>query len=139
MARVLAVGLRRWNGSREEIERGVEDAGGREVTAMTRRLRPLFVITTVAPLLGLLGTVMGMINAFRALAFTTGVAKPQLLAGGISQALVTTAAGLVVAIPAQCAYFWLKAKVEKFGNAVETVYENVVAKRLVARAAQQAA
>ena len=74
------------------------------------------MVSAVAPLLGLLGTVIGMIKAFQTIALEKGIGKPELLAEGISQALVTTAAGLIVAIPAQVAYFYLKARIDRFAR-----------------------
>src|SRR5262249_4721126 len=138
-ARVFGSGLRRFAEPRAAIEGAVEDAAGREVTSYTTRLRPLAVIATLGPLLGLLGTVIGMITSFRIMSLQTGIAKPESLAGGIAQALVSTAAGLCVAIPAQIAYFWLRARVDRFGAAVERLYDEVVGRRLDAREAEAAA
>ncbi len=134
LARVMAAGLKRFEAPRGEVERAIEEAGGREVGTMTRRLRPLVVVTAIAPLLGLLGTVWGMIQAFQVMALQKGIGKPELLAGGIAQALVTTAAGLSVAIPVQVVYYWLKAKVDRFADAAEVVFDAVVAPRLAAPA-----
>jgi biopolymer transport protein ExbB len=137
IARVMAAGLRRFEATRSDVERAVEDAGGREVGAMTRRLRPLVIVTAIAPLLGLLGTVWGMIQAFQVMALQKGIGKPELLAGGISQALVTTAAGLSVAIPVQVAYYWLKAKVDRFAATTEVVFDAVLLPPLEAREAAE--
>ena len=76
----------------------------------------------LAPLLGLLGTVCGMIEAFSQIATADGLGKPEQLAGGISQALITTAAGLCVAIPTQAAYFWLKGRIDRFVRRSEDLY-----------------
>jgi biopolymer transport protein ExbB len=133
IARVMAAGLRRWDASRSDVERAVEEAGSREVGTMTRRLRPLVIITAIAPLLGLLGTVTGMIQAFQVMALQKGIGKPELLAGGIAEALVTTAAGLFVAIPVQVAYYWLKAKVDRFASAIEVTFDAALLPRLEAR------
>mgnify|MGYP001442405301 CR=1 FL=1 len=89
---------------------------------LNARLRPLAVIGVMAPLLGFLGTVFGMIQAFTTIALEEGLGRPELLAAGISQALVTTAAGLCVAIPAQAAYFWFRARVERFAHRSEDLY-----------------
>jgi biopolymer transport protein ExbB len=133
IARVIAAGLRRFDGSRDQVERAVEEAGSREVGTLTRRLRPLIIVTAIAPLLGLLGTVTGMIQAFQVMALQKGIGKPELLAGGIAEALVTTAAGLFVAIPVQVAYYWLKAKVDRFAGTIEVVFDATVLPRLEAR------
>ncbi len=124
--RILGAGLRRWGDARPEIEKAVEDAGRREVAKLSGNLKPLVVIAAVAPLLGLLGTVLGMIKAFGVIAVEKGIGKPELLADGISQALVTTAAGLIVAIPAQIAYFYLKAKIDRFIRIVEGLYQDLL-------------
>jgi biopolymer transport protein ExbB len=104
---------------------------------MTRRLRPVAVITAIAPLLGLLGTVVGIIQAFQVLSLQKGMGKPEMLAAGISQALVATAAGLCVAIPAQCAYYWLRSKVERFAGELEIVFADVVGRKLDERKGAQ--
>jgi len=133
VARVFAAGLRRWRGSRAEIERAVEDAGAREVTALSRRLRPLVIVVALAPLLGLLGTVFGMIEAFQLMAVNKANGRPDLLAGGIAKALITTAGGLLVAIPAQVAWYWLRGKVDRFAAAIERTFDETLGRRLDAR------
>jgi len=133
VARVMAAALRRFEAPRAEVERAAEEAGAREVGTLTRRLRPLVIVTAVAPLLGLLGTVMGMIQAFQVMALQKGIGKPELLAGGIAAALVTTAAGLSVAIPVQVAWYWLKAKVDRFAGAIELVFDAAIVPQLDAR------
>lgn len=125
LARVLGTGLRRWGGPFLEVEKAVEDAGSREVRRLSANLRPLVVVAMIAPLLGLLGTVWGMIAAFSNLALDEGLAKPELLASGISQALVTTAAGLAIAIPSQAAYFYYKSKIDAFVRRSEACYARV--------------
>ena len=122
LARVLAAGLARTGAPDPEVEKAVEDAGEREVKRLSANLRPLVVIGMIAPLLGLLGTVWGMIEAFSSIAFQGGLGKPELLASGISQALVTTAAGLAIAIPAQALYYYFKGRIDRFVRGVEDVY-----------------
>jgi biopolymer transport protein ExbB len=122
LARVLAAGLMRTGAPAPEVEKAVEDAGAREVKRLSANLRPLVVIGMIAPLLGLLGTVWGMIEAFSSIAFQGGLGKPELLASGISQALVTTAAGLAIAIPAQAAYYYFRGRIDRFARAVEDLY-----------------
>ena len=82
-------------------------------------LRPLELIATVAPLIGLLGTVLGMISAFRTLQDSGGQADPALLAGGIWEALLTTAAGMTVAIPASVALTWFESIAERVQREME--------------------
>jgi biopolymer transport protein ExbB len=124
-ARVLRVALSHWNAQFGEREKRVEDAGHREVRALTSKLRPLVYVSMLAPLLGFLGTVYGMIIAFITVALHEGLGRPELLASGISQALITTAAGLTIAIPVQVLYYWMKSRVERFAREVEEVYVRV--------------
>jgi len=88
----------------EEVSR----LAARELGALRTGLRPLELIVTIAPLIGLLGTVLGMIEAFQALETSGGQADPAVLAGGIWEALLTTAAGMAVAIPAAVALSWFE-------------------------------
>jgi biopolymer transport protein ExbB len=125
MARVLIAGLRRSKFDLVERDKAVEDAGMREVRRLSANLRPLLVVAVLSPLLGLLGTVWGMILAFGELASASGKADPEQLADGISQALTTTAVGLAVAIPAQAAYYWFRARVDKFVRHVESAYHEI--------------
>lgn len=122
LGRILRTGLVRAGRPLLEREKAVEDAGARELAHLNARLRPLAIISVLAPLLGFLGTVFGMIQAFLDIALKEGLGRPELLAAGISQALVTTAAGLCVAIPAQAAYFWFRGRVERFKRRTEEVY-----------------
>ncbi len=137
IARVFAAALRRFDEPRLDVEHAAETASAREIGMMTRRLRPFAVITAIAPLLGLLGTVIGIIDAFQVLSLQKGMGKPEMLAAGISQALVATAAGLCVAIPAQVAYYWLRSKVERFAGELEIVFAEVVGRKLDDRKSSQ--
>jgi biopolymer transport protein ExbB len=125
LARTLQPGLERWDRPTLEHEKAVEDAGSREVRRLTTRLRPLVVVAGIAPLLGLLGTVWGMILAFNVIAMQQGLGRPELLANGIAQALVTTAAGLAVAIPTQAAYYYLKGRIDRFVSAAEDTWQQL--------------
>jgi len=133
LARVMQPALARFGAPFLEREKLVEDAGQREVRRLSANLRPLVVIAMIAPLLGLLGTVWGIIVAFSTIALAEGLGKPELLANGISQALVTTAAGLVVAIPAQAAYHYFRGRIDRFAWRAEELYGQVMS-RLEARA-----
>jgi biopolymer transport protein ExbB len=97
------------DGAREEVLR----VARLELNAARSGLRTLELISTVAPLLGLLGTVLGMITAFQALQSTGAQADPTILAGGIWEALLTTAAGMAVAIPAGVSLVWLESLTDK--------------------------
>ena len=111
---ILAAGLRRAGASEQIIEKQIADAGEREIAVLRKRLRALSVIAAVAPLLGLLGTIFGMIRAFQTVAVSgEALGRTELLAGGIYEAMVTTAAGLLVAIPALISYHWIAAKVDR--------------------------
>jgi biopolymer transport protein ExbB len=105
------VGLANRDRPREVMMDRLEDAGRHVAHDLDRFLNTLGTIAGVAPLLGLLGTVTGIIKAFNAIQ-AGGVGDPQALSGGISEALVTTAAGLCVAIPAYIAYRYLRGRVD---------------------------
>ena len=111
LGQVLATGLAYRHASRDVLKEAIEDAGRHVVHDLERYLNPLGTIAAVSPLLGLLGTVSGMIRAFTAIT-TQGVGNPAVLAGGISEALITTAAGLAVAIPSLIAYRFLRGRVD---------------------------
>jgi len=131
MGKLLATGLANRHRPREVLMERLEDAGRHVIHDLDRFLNTLGTIAGVSPLLGLLGTVMGIIKAFTAIS-QGGVGDPKLLSGGISEALVTTAAGLCVAIPALIAYRYLRGRVDdvvvqmekdvvRFADALETV------------------
>jgi biopolymer transport protein ExbB len=111
LGRVLAVGLTHRHRSREVMMERLEDTGRHVVHELERFLNTLGTIAGVSPLLGLLGTVTGIIKAFNAIN-AGGMGDPRLLSGGISEALVTTAAGLLVAIPALICYRYLRGRVD---------------------------
>ena len=98
LGRILAAGLVNRDTSRAMMKEGIEEVGRHVVHDLDRYLNTLGTIASITPLLGLLGTVIGMIKVF-AVITTQGVGNPGVLAGGISEALITTAAGLTVAIP----------------------------------------
>lgn len=111
LGQVLAAGLASRQQDRSIMKEAVEDTGRHVVHELERYLNTLGSIAAVSPLLGLLGTVTGMIRTFSALT-TGGAGDPAALAGGISEALITTAAGLMVAIPALIAYRYLRGRVD---------------------------
>lgn len=110
LGRILAAGLSNRNSSREVMKESIEDTGRHVVHELERYLNTLGTIAAIAPLLGLLGTVIGMIKVFSAIT-TQGVGNPAALAGGISEALITTAAGMAVAIPTLMFYRYFRGKV----------------------------
>src|SRR5689334_19726962 len=111
LGKLLAVGLANRNRPREVLMERLEDEGRHVAHDLDRFLNTLGSIAGVAPLLGLLGTVTGIIKAFSAI-HEGGLGDPRLLSGGISEALITTAAGLCVAIPSYIAYRYLRGRVE---------------------------
>ena len=111
-ARVFAAALRKWGKPAVEVEQAVLDEGERIANVLRRYLRVINGVATVCPLLGLLGTVWGMMEAFDAIAGSAAMGRPELLASGISQALLTTAAGLFVAIPALIFYLFFVGRVD---------------------------
>lgn len=107
-----------------EVEKSVEDAVQRETGEMTRNLRPINVVASISPLLGLLGTVQGMILAFMVTSTTssTGTAKAQELAQGIYTALVTTFAGLTVAVISVVLANYLEGRIERLLTKMEGIF-----------------
>lgn len=106
LSRVFIAALRQVGKSREHVKTVAVEVAGREGVSLERYLALLATIATISPLLGLLGTVIGMIEAFNVIA-VAGVGTPATLGGGISQALITTAAGMSVAIPIILAHRFL--------------------------------
>ena len=111
LGQVLAAGLDSRDLDRELMKESVEEVGRHVVHELERYLNALGTIAAITPLLGLLGTVIGMIKVF-AVITAQGVGEPRLLAGGISEALITTAAGLTVAIPSLLFYRVLRGRVD---------------------------
>ncbi len=112
IARIMKAGLLKHNRSKEDIREAIQDAGHLEIPRLERYMSALATCANIAPLLGLLGTVTGMIKAFAQIQHKEGLVNPADLAGGINSALVTTAAGLSIAIPALVAYNYFVSRVE---------------------------
>ncbi len=112
MGRILLAAIVNHDRDREELKTIVEDAGRQEVPTLDRYLGMLGTIAAITPLLGLTGTVFGMIRTFGVIS-EKGIAHPSQLAGGISEALVTTATGLVIAIPTLIFYNYYTAKADR--------------------------
>jgi biopolymer transport protein ExbB len=127
LAAIFQPMFERWSESGPALEKAVEDVGSRRVRALGSSLRPFSVIAVTAPLLGLLGTVVGIIIAFRDIALSDAMGKPEALAVGIAQALITTATGLAIAIPVQAAYYWFRARIDRFRRLVEETGEQLTA------------
>ncbi len=111
LGRVLAAGLANRNRDRVVMMEAIEDAGRHVMHDLERYLNTLGTIASISPLLGLLGTVTGMIRTFKAITIA-GIGNPTAMASGIAEALITTAAGLMVAIPAFVVYRYLRGKVD---------------------------
>ena len=111
LGKILAAGLTNRNRDRVVIREAIEDTGRHVVHELDRFIGTLGTIASLSPLMGLLGTVFGMIRTFNAIT-TVGIGNPASLAGGIAEALITTAAGLTVAIPALLAYKYLRGRVQ---------------------------
>lgn len=119
VASVMKAGLLRYGHTREDIEKTIENAALYELDRLERRMGVLATTANVAPMLGFLGTVTGMIKSFATLA-EAGLTNPGAVAAGISEALITTATGLIVAIPAQLAFNWYNTKITRFVRDIET-------------------
>lgn len=111
LGEVLAAALANRQRDLDTIKERVQDTGRHVVHELERFINTLGTIAAISPLLGLLGTVVGMIKVFAAIT-THGVGNPTVLAGGISEALITTAAGLTVAIPALIGYRYLRSRID---------------------------
>ena len=113
-ANLILAGLEKLGHSGEVVEKHMAAAGEDEVYLMRRRLRALVVVSAIAPLLGLTGTIFGMIRAFQTVASSADtLGRAELLAEGIYEAMISTAAGLLVAMPALVIFHWLTGRVER--------------------------
>jgi biopolymer transport protein ExbB len=112
--RILAVVLHNRHRPVEDIEKLVSVAGTREIQQLSKHVRGLGIIGNITPLMGLLGTVVGMVKTFMQIAELSGHVNPSILAGGIWEALLTTAAGLTVAIPVVILYHYFEGRVQQF-------------------------
>ncbi|MBF0254728.1 MAG: MotA/TolQ/ExbB proton channel family protein [Candidatus Omnitrophica bacterium] len=123
---ILLSGLDKIDRGTGAFREGVILAARRETAALWQTVALLSDVAAVAPMLGLLGTVLGMIQAFNTIAFQSAVVKPILLAGGVSKAMVTTAAGMVIAIVAVIFYSVFRTRVQEITGMVETVTTDVL-------------
>ncbi len=126
VAEVFGAAVRKWGRPAVEVEQAALDAGERVANELRRYFRVLNGVATISPLLGLLGTVLGMIHAFNAVATADALGRPELLANGISQALLTTAAGLTVAIPALICYLYFVGRVDRLIMEIDALAQEVV-------------
>lgn len=141
LGEVLAAGIRNRAHGRDQMKQAIEESGRFVIHRLSKRLGALGTIASVSPLLGLLGTVIGMIQVFAAIR-NSGVGDPTVLSGGISQALITTAVGLAVGIIALLFFRFFKGRVEQISimlerNAIHLV-ELATTKRVAAKSKKQA-
>jgi biopolymer transport protein ExbB len=122
----METGIKRHDQSREEIKDSIESAGRAEIYQLEKGYGTLATIAGVAPLTGFLGTVTGMIRAFMRIQELGGNVNATVLAGGIWEALITTAAGLVVGILTLLAYNYLVSKVQRFVFQLEVSSSNLL-------------
>ena len=115
------------------MQDGASDIGARAIVDQEEKCNPLAVIAAVAPLLGLLGTMIGMIESFKLVEVFGDEGGASLLAGSISKALITTAVGLVLAIPAVLCYHWARRRVHGIANAIETESESLLKQWFLSR------
>ena len=126
VAEVFAAGVKKWDRPSVEVEQAIIDSGERVSNVLRRYLRLFNGIATISPLLGLLGTVLGMISAFNSIAQADAMGRPEVLANGISQALLTTAGGLSVAIPAFIAYLYFAGRVDRLIMDIDDLGQELV-------------
>lgn len=119
LASIALAGLDRTAKGRVIVREAMENAGRKEVAKLWQNISYLGDIATIAPLMGLLGTVLGMIQAFNVISYAGASLKPIMLVGGISKALVTTAAGLIIAVPVLSVYSYFRGIVQEISDRVE--------------------
>lgn len=125
-AKVFAAAVRRWGKPAVEIEQAAIDACEREVNHLRRYRRVFNGIATIGPLLGLLGTVFGLIRSFNDVAGAGAMGRPDLLARGFGEALITTAMGLLVAIPAMVLHWVFTSRVDRLAMRLDETCQQVI-------------
>jgi biopolymer transport protein ExbB len=126
VAVVFAAAMKKWGKTSVEVEQAILDAGERVSNQLRRHLRMLNGISQVSPLFGLLGTVVGMILSFNAIAGAGGDNQREMMAAGIAQALIATAAGMGVAIPALLAYLFFLGRVDQLITEIDSLGQQIV-------------
>jgi biopolymer transport protein ExbB len=125
LSEVIMAGLKKTGQSLKTVQDSMMEAGVKAVAKIEQKINYLSAIATIAPMLGLLGTVLGMIQAFNVIAYEAGLGKPTALAGGIAQAMITTAFGLIVAIPAMAFHFYFKGAMDKILSDIENIATDI--------------
>ncbi len=123
---VFAAAIKKWGRPAVEVEQAILDTGERVTNDLRRNIRLFNAISTVSPLLGLLGTVFGMISCFQNISSADAMGRPEMLAGGIGEALLTTAGGLAVAIPALIAYWFFVSRVDSLVVEIDGLGQRIV-------------
>ena len=126
VANIVRKGLKKYRYGHDRVKDAIENAGSQEISKLEKGLSVLASVAGIAPLLGFLGTVTGMISAFMTIQDLAGAANPSDLAGGIWEALITTAFGLIVGIPALAIYNYFLSSVKKLVGEMETVANDVI-------------
>lgn len=126
VANIVRKGLKKYKYGHDRVKEAIENAGSQEISKLEKGLTILATVSGIAPLLGFLGTVTGMIQAFMTIQDLAGAANPSDLAGGIWEALITTAFGLIVGIPALAFYNYFLSAVKRLVGEMETVANDVV-------------
>ncbi|MFO0943075.1 MAG: MotA/TolQ/ExbB proton channel family protein [Pirellulales bacterium] len=126
IAELFTAALKKWGRPAVEIEQAVVDAGAHITSGLKKYLRLFNAISNLSPLLGLLGTVQGMIAAFNSISHGGAMGRPELLADSIGLALITTAAGLCVAIPSYTAYVYFLGRTDKLILEMDSLVSNVI-------------
>jgi len=126
VAIVFAGAVRKWGRPSVEVEQAAIDNGERVTNQLRRYLRVFYGVATVGPLLGLMGTVLGMIQTFNVIAAHDAMGRAELLAGGIAKALLNTAGGLAVAIPASIFYVFFLSRVDRLVMDIDALAQEVV-------------
>jgi len=126
MADIFLHGIRKWGRPSVELEQAVIDGGERQVTQLKKGLRVLNGVSTLSPLIGLLGTVVGMIRSFNDIAMAGAMGQTQTLANGIALALLSTAVGLFIAIPAMAAYLYLAGRIDSIVMEMDRLGQELV-------------
>jgi biopolymer transport protein ExbB len=126
VANIVRKGLKKYKYGHDRVKDAIENAGSQEISKLEKGLSVLASVAGIAPLLGFLGTVTGMIQAFMTIEDLAGAANPSDLAGGIWEALITTAFGLIIGIPALALYNYFLSSVKKLVGEMETVANDVI-------------
>jgi biopolymer transport protein ExbB len=126
IANIFAHAVRKWGKPSVEVEQAIIDGGERQVSELRKNLRVLHGIHTITPMLGLLGTVWGMLDSFSQIAFAGAMGQTDQLASGIALALVTTVVGLLIAIPALIMYMYFSGKIDTLVMQMDDLSQRVV-------------